>query len=208
MVLEITAKTGSNMRAEAKATATVLASIPMGVKINAAEYVNSWFKVSYEGKTGWVSTTYVKDVTPAPQPTSTPRLKPVEMFRVRKSWVDAASQIAAYTSLESAKEKADLFEGYTVFDNAGNAVYTPLIKQPSTNVSSPIETPQEAIVGQSDKANQAPTDQPKEKAEEEPKLAEELPMVPATAIISMVVFVVKFVYEQFKVWGWIREDKK
>ena len=45
-----------------------------------------------------------------------------QLYRVRKSWADAKSQIGAYSSLESAKKACKA--GYSVFDNSGKAVYT------------------------------------------------------------------------------------
>ena len=53
-------------------------------------------------------------------PTPTPATK--QFYRVRKSWADAKSQLGAYSSLENAKKVCKA--GYTVFDAAGNAVYT------------------------------------------------------------------------------------
>lgn len=50
---------------------------------------------------------------------------PVEMYRVRKSWADAKSQIGAYKNLENAKKLADENPGYEVYDNSGKCVYTP-----------------------------------------------------------------------------------
>lgn len=47
---------------------------------------------------------------------------PDQMYRVRKSWPDAASQRGAYKSLDNAK--ADCPAGYTVFDKNGTAVYS------------------------------------------------------------------------------------
>ena len=44
-------------------------------------------------------------------------------YRVRKTWADSKSQLGAYRVLSNAKAKADENPGYTVFDNAGNAVY-------------------------------------------------------------------------------------
>ena len=46
------------------------------------------------------------------------------LYRVRKSWADASSQLGAYANLDNAKVQADANPGYTVFDAAGNAVYT------------------------------------------------------------------------------------
>ena len=45
------------------------------------------------------------------------------LYRVRKSWNDAASQIGAYSSLENAKACVDKNPGYKVFDASGKQVY-------------------------------------------------------------------------------------
>lgn len=45
-----------------------------------------------------------------------------ELYRIRKSWSDAKSQIGAYRNLESAKKECK--EGYTVYNEAGNVVYS------------------------------------------------------------------------------------
>lgn len=45
-----------------------------------------------------------------------------ELYRVRKSWKDAASQIGAFSSLANAK--AACGDGYFVFDKNGTAVYS------------------------------------------------------------------------------------
>lgn len=44
-----------------------------------------------------------------------------QMYRIRKSWADEASQIGAYTNLDYAK--AACADGYAVFDSAGNQVW-------------------------------------------------------------------------------------
>lgn len=44
-----------------------------------------------------------------------------QMYRIRKSWADAASQIGAYTNLDYAK--AACADGYAVFDSTGNQVW-------------------------------------------------------------------------------------
>lgn len=48
-----------------------------------------------------------------------------EMYRVRKSWSDSASQKGAFTNLQNAKACADKNAGYSVFDSKGNVVYSP-----------------------------------------------------------------------------------
>ena len=54
------------------------------------------------------------------------RLKPSggEMYRVRKSWEDAAGQLGAFEVLDNAKKACT--EGYKVYDNKGNVVYAPV----------------------------------------------------------------------------------
>ena len=45
------------------------------------------------------------------------------LYRVRKSWADASSQIGAYSILANAKAMAGSHPGYTVYDSTGKAVY-------------------------------------------------------------------------------------
>lgn len=45
-----------------------------------------------------------------------------EMYRVRKSWQDATSQIGAYSNFENAKKACK--EGYNVYDSKGNVIYS------------------------------------------------------------------------------------
>ena len=46
---------------------------------------------------------------------------PKQLYRVRKSWSDAKSQIGAFSSLENAKKACK--SRYSVFDSNGNVVY-------------------------------------------------------------------------------------
>lgn len=65
--------------------------------------------------------------------TSSDDKKPVtQMYRVRKSWSDAKSQIGAYKVLDNAKKKADTNAGYKVFDVCGNIVYPATAKPTQT----------------------------------------------------------------------------
>lgn len=59
---------------------------------------------------------YMNADTPKPTNTSAKQL-----YRVRKSWSDAKSQIGAFASLENAKKACK--SGYSVFDSNGNVVY-------------------------------------------------------------------------------------
>jgi hypothetical protein len=59
----------------------------------------------------------------------TPEETKKEMYRVRKNWADAKSQIGAYTVLANAKTARDKAgAGYFVFDSKGNIVY-PIIEE-------------------------------------------------------------------------------
>ena len=53
---------------------------------------------------------------------TTPILATKQLYRARKSWADAKSQLGAYSSLENAKKVCKI--GYSVFDNSGRVVYT------------------------------------------------------------------------------------
>ncbi len=63
--------------------------------------------------------------TPAPKPQPSPEQGTTveQMYRVRKSWNDASSQIGAFKSLSNAKALADKNPGYKVFDSSGKAIY-------------------------------------------------------------------------------------
>lgn len=67
--------------------------------------------------------------------TSQPPTPSSGMYRVRKSWADAKSQIGAFRDLANAKKLADANQGYSVFDENGNRVHgstPPAPAQPTT----------------------------------------------------------------------------
>lgn len=76
---------------------------------------------------------------------STPTQKPTsgELYRVRKSWADAASQIGAFAVLENAIKVCKT--GYSVFDSKGNVVYPKA--QPAPTKKSVDEIAREVIRG-------------------------------------------------------------
>ena len=76
---------------------------------------------------------------------STPTQKPVsgELYRVRKSWADVASQIGAFAVLENAIKVCKT--GYSVFDSKGNVVYPKA--QPAPTKKSVDEIAREVIRG-------------------------------------------------------------
>lgn len=54
--------------------------------------------------------------------TPPPNTDAKQLYRIRKTWADAKSQVGAYSSLESAKQQCPI--GYSVFDDNGKCVYT------------------------------------------------------------------------------------
>lgn len=71
---------------------------------------------------------YLNALNTAPAPTPTTSETPAtELYRVRKSWADAASQIGAFANLENAKKICK--SGYAVFDSKGNKVYEVVTRQ-------------------------------------------------------------------------------
>ena len=56
-----------------------------------------------------------------PEVKEEPKTEPKQMYRVRKSWEDAESQIGAYTLLTNAMAACE--SGYAVFDKDGKQVY-------------------------------------------------------------------------------------
>ena len=61
---------------------------------------------------------------------------PEKLYRIRKTWADAKSQIGAYASLDNAKKNCP--EGYTVFDETGKAVYTNNPKPTTYTLTLPV----------------------------------------------------------------------
>lgn len=57
-------------------------------------------------------------------PTKPTQPTPTTMYRVRKTWSNAKSQIGAYRDLNNAKAMADKNAGYFVFDSNGKVVYS------------------------------------------------------------------------------------
>ena len=57
-------------------------------------------------------------------------MQPVQIYRIRKSWEDASSQIGAYSNLVYAK--AACKPGYSVYDENGKVVYSLPVEQEET----------------------------------------------------------------------------
>lgn len=61
-----------------------------------------------------------------------------DLYRIRKTWSDAKSQLGAFKDLENAKSSCKV--GYSVFDSKGNVVYSKV----ETPVKAPVQKPQAA----------------------------------------------------------------
>jgi N-acetylmuramoyl-L-alanine amidase len=83
----------------------------------------------YNGICAYFNVNPILESTPAVQPQP-----PVNtnIYRIRKNWADAASQIGAYRNFDSAKALADANPDYIVFDKFGNAVYIPQHSGPAS----------------------------------------------------------------------------
>ena len=60
-----------------------------------------------------------------------------KMYRIRKTWIDAKSQVGAFKNIDRAKESCPT--GYSVFDESGTIVYSNVPK-PIEAVTKPVES--------------------------------------------------------------------
>lgn len=94
-----------------------------------AAVIAKYFKMTEDAGSGGSGS-----IAPAPTPTPT---ETKELYRVRKTWADAASQIGAYSILENAKKACK--EGYSVFNSKGEVVYTITPEQAKENSGLPYK---------------------------------------------------------------------
>jgi hypothetical protein len=70
------------------------------------------------------------------EPITTPTTSTSEMYRIRKSWNDAKSQIGAYSVLQNAKNACNKAgSGYFVFNSKGEIVYPEKIQVENIDTS-------------------------------------------------------------------------
>ncbi len=67
----VNADGGLKMRKDASANSAVLAVIPNGTKLTVLDERDGWYKVEYNGQTGWVSKDFVSETKPADMKTYT-----------------------------------------------------------------------------------------------------------------------------------------
>jgi hypothetical protein len=69
VLLWINADGGLNVRSEANSKSKIIILVPNGTQLEALETKDDWYKITYMGKTGWVSKQYVTLTAPAEDPT-------------------------------------------------------------------------------------------------------------------------------------------
>lgn len=78
---------------------------------------------------------------------ATPETSNEVLYKVRKSWADAKSQLGAYKVLTNAKKTADKNPGYYVFDEKGNAIYPEKTSAPATKKVAYAQSKDKSLAG-------------------------------------------------------------
>ena len=92
--------------------------------------VNHWFP-----KFGKSMETVREDVAKLMPKETSSVIEPAELYRVRKTWEDAKSQIGAYTELDNAKKACDAAgKDYEVYNSKGIAIYPEAMKENNENI--------------------------------------------------------------------------
>lgn len=86
-----------NLRSGAGTNTSILTTIPKGTSLSVQSQSGEWAKVTYNGKTGYVNTSYLQTAAPAPTPTPTPT-PPVQSTDYRKTTGNLNLRSAAGTS--------------------------------------------------------------------------------------------------------------
>ena len=77
-----------------------------------------------EGKSTW--DTFKKAISAKNADHETKKQVPEVWYRVRKTWKNAGSQVGAFKTLKQAKQCADQYAGYRVYNTSGKKVYVSL----------------------------------------------------------------------------------
>ena len=138
---KITASAGLNMRSGPGTSYGILISIPFGATVSVLDISNSsWYKVTYSGKTGYVSSQYIQVTlnptptpkptpthtpkptpTPTPKPTPTPTPKPTSTPTPKPTPVPAARTIQYGYAQTGWKDLMTSYNGQSItYDEIGN----------------------------------------------------------------------------------------
>lgn len=96
-------------------------------------YTMDTFRKDVSKAINGVSTSKSSSSSSSKSKSSTSSSSSKELYRVRKTWKDASSQIGAYESLKSAKKACKT--GYSVFDSNGKVIYTKSSSSKTTKLS-------------------------------------------------------------------------
>ena len=143
-----------NMRSGAGTGYGILMTIPSGKEVKVNSTSNGWTNVSYGGKTGYVSSTYLKTTTVSapvttPTPTPTPPPAPAETVSVTKTTVNLNMRSGAGTfygillTIPSGTQVKvnSTTSGWTNVSYGGKTGYVSSAYLKTTTVSAPIPTP-------------------------------------------------------------------
>ena len=83
-----------------------------------------YLKVGYKAIAKAIVESLIGAIKATPVVTPVKVVAPGEMYRIRKTWTDATSQIGAFTDLANAKAYANTHPGYSVFNSSGKSLYT------------------------------------------------------------------------------------
>lgn len=73
-------------------------------------------------------------------PSTSTSTSSAQIYRIRKTWADSKSQKGAFRNLNNAKAECDKYDGYSVFDENGTAVYTSKVTSTATKPSTTSKT--------------------------------------------------------------------
>lgn len=96
--------TNVNLRSDASASSTLLATVPKDTVLEVKSTSGNWGKVTFNGKTGWISGTYLKNaIAPPPAPVLTPEYeRATKLFKKGKTATALVDFTAKAIKIDSA----------------------------------------------------------------------------------------------------------
>ncbi|WP_246599697.1 N-acetylmuramoyl-L-alanine amidase [Clostridium lacusfryxellense] len=85
---------------------------------------NHYLKIGYKNIAKAIVEALIGAIKVTPVETPVKVIAPGEMYKVRKTWADATSQIGAFSDLAIAKAYANSHPGYSLFNSKGQNVYS------------------------------------------------------------------------------------
>ncbi|WP_081923252.1 N-acetylmuramoyl-L-alanine amidase [Clostridium amazonitimonense] len=119
---KVIAQSGLRVRDGANIDSKILDVLPYGTIVKIGFTQGSWHNIYFGNHGGWISADYVEIIKKKLDPNNKPAT-PESLYRVRKTWEDAKSQVGAYKVLDNAKTECDKYHGYSVYNESGKVVY-------------------------------------------------------------------------------------